>query len=197
MKLFLTLIIIFILAIIGAAVYVWSGVYNVAASEPHYGITVWFLENVRKRSIEVRSEGIRLPPYKDPKFMDIGARHYDAMCRVCHGAPGYSRSEIAQGLNPQPPDLTSQHMQALSDVQLYWIVKNGIKMTGMPAFGSTHGEEELLGLLAFVRRLPDVKPDEYTAIIEAAVPHEEGEEHHRRSPSKNEGKAPAHSEHHH
>ncbi|MBW2147605.1 MAG: cytochrome c [Deltaproteobacteria bacterium] len=100
--------------------------------------------------------------------MNICIRHYIAMCRVCHGAPGYALSEIAQGLYPEPPTLTSKDVQELTDAQLYWIMKNGIKMTGMPAFGKTHQEEDLLGMLALVRRLPTIQHEDYDAMLEAA-----------------------------
>jgi hypothetical protein len=81
MRFFVTLIIIAGLFIIGAIAFVWSGFYNVAASEPHYAFTVWLLDEVRERSIEVNSEGIRVSAYNDPKHMNIGVRHYDAMKR--------------------------------------------------------------------------------------------------------------------
>jgi len=172
MRIFTTAVIIVALVIIGAIVFVWSGVYNVAASEPHYAFTIWFLDEVRERSVEVHSEGIRVSSYSDPKYMNIGVRHYDAVCRVCHGAPGYPLSEIAQGLNPEPPTLTSRDVQENADAQLYWIIENGIKMTGMPAFGKTHQEEELLGILAFLRRLSTVKHEDYGAMLEAAGRHQ-------------------------
>jgi hypothetical protein len=173
MKTVIILIVIFVLALAGVALFVYSGVYNVAASEPHWDITVWFLNKVRERSIEVRSKGIQLPSFEGKRFLDIGIRHYDAICRVCHGAPGYAQSEIAQGLYPEPPNLASRSIQRSGDAELYWIMKNGIKMTGMPAFGLTNGEEELLGLLSFVRRIPGLKREDYDAMLKSAVPHGE------------------------
>jgi len=168
MKLLLTLTAILCFLIVLIAVFVWSGSYNIAANVPHWGITHWFLEKVREQSITTHSGGITVPPLKDPKPVDIGFKNYHAMCRVCHNAPGYSRTEIAKGLNPNPPDFASKDVKMRSEAQLYWIVKNGIKMTGMPAFGPTHSEDELWGIVVFVKGLPSLKPEEYNAMVKTA-----------------------------
>ena len=161
MKSFLALLLIIGLLMIAVAAFVWLGRYNVAASVPHWKITHWFLGKVRDRSISAHSKGIIVPSLKDPKLLDIGFKNYHAMCRVCHGTPGSSPNEIAQGLNPSPPDLPSKSIEMRNDAELYWVIKNGIKMTGMPAFGPTHSEDELWGIVTFLRRLPKLKPEEY------------------------------------
>ena len=178
MRCFLILTAILFLLIAGGAAFVWSGYYNVAANVPHWDLTHSFLSTVRERSISTHSRGITPPPSKDPKLIDIGFRNYHAMCRLCHNAPGFSRTETAQGLNPAPPDFTRKDVTMRSDAQVYWIVKNGMKMTGMPAFGSTHSEDELLGTVMFVKRLPNLKSEEYAGMVKAAGLREEGEHHH-------------------
>jgi mono/diheme cytochrome c family protein len=90
------------------------------------------------------------------------------MCRLCHGAPGEFLLEFAQGLNPKAPILASQDVQARGDHELYWIVKNGIKMTGMPAFGPTHDEGELWSIISFLRQLGNLTPEKYEAMVKAA-----------------------------
>lgn len=101
------------------------------------------------------------------------------MSRLCHSAPGYSRTEIAQGLYPLPPDLTKEEfLKRRNNAELYWVIKNGIKMTGMPAFGPTHSEEELWGIVVFLKRLPNLKPEEYKAMVKAAGLDKEKEDHH-------------------
>src|SRR4030042_189687 len=156
------------LLIAGVALYIWSGSYNIAANVPHWGITHWFLEKVREQSITTHSGGITLPPLKDPKLVDVGFKNYHAICLSCHNAPGYSRTEIAKGLNPNPPDFTSKELKMRKETELYWIIKNGIKMTGMPAFGPTHSEDELWGVVAFLKKLPSLKPEEYKTMVKAA-----------------------------
>jgi mono/diheme cytochrome c family protein len=182
MKIFLTFLVAFCLLVGGIIVFVWRGGYNVAATVPHWKITHWFLEKVRERSISTHSKGIVVPPLNNPKLIEAGFRNYHEMCRLCHGAPGYSQTEIARGLYPSPPDLTKEEsVKGRKDAQFYWIIQNGIKMTGMPAFGSTHEEQELWGIVAFLRRLPGLKPEEYRAMLKAAGIHGEREDDHHHS----------------
>ncbi len=180
MKIFLALLIILGLLIAGVVAFVWLGVYNVSAKVPHWSITLWFLEKVREQSISAHSRTIPILSSENPERLNIGFRNYHAMCRTCHGAPGYSRTEIAKGLYPAPPDLASEDvLKKLNDAELYWIIENGIKMTGMPAFGPTHSKDELWGIVAFVRHLPKINPKEYQAMVKAAgFKEEEAEEHH-------------------
>ena len=179
MKLFLIIAAILCLLIAGVAAFVWLGVYNVSARVPHWNITFWFLEKVRVQSISAHSRTTATLSSENPERINIGFRNYHAMCRICHGAPGYAQSQVAKGLYPKPPEHKSKNVQRWSDAELYWIVENGIKMTGMPAFGPTHSKDEFWGVVTFLRRLPDLDPKEYQAMVEAAGFKEEGvEDHH-------------------
>lgn len=93
-------------------------------------------------------------------MLSTGASHFTSMCVVCHGAPGTERGEIGKGLNPQPPEL-SHAAEEFELTEIYWIVEHGIRHTGMPAFGPTHGEEELWAIASFVDRLDEMSPEEY------------------------------------
>ncbi len=179
MKIFLIIFII-LGSLTGAiSALVWLGLYNVAATVPHRRIAHLFLEEVRDRSISAHSKGITVPSLKNPRLFDIGFKHYHEMCRVCHGALGGSRTEIAQGLNPGPPDFSSKDTKMRNEAELYWVINNGIKMTGMPAFGPTHSEDELWGIVVFVKRLPKLKPEEYAAMIKSVgLQEERGDDHH-------------------
>ena len=162
--------------IAGIAVYFWSGAYNVAAVEPHWGVFSFFLEEIRDRSIITHSRGIKPPSIEDQKLVETGFPHFHEMCRLCHGAPGYPLTEFAQGLYPAPPSLASQStQQKWNNAQLFWIVQNGIKMTGMPAFGPTHEEDELWGVVAFLRRLPEMNEEDYDLWVRKTGPHDEHE----------------------
>jgi mono/diheme cytochrome c family protein len=152
-----------------ASIFIWSGVYNVAADEPHWKITHEILEIARDRSIIRYSSAIEAPLLNDPKLLQAGFDHYHNVCRLCHGAPGYARNDFAKGLYPFPPDLSSEHLQhEWKDAQLFWIAKHGLKMTGMPAIGETHDDEDIWGIIAFVRGLPRMSPNAYTELINAA-----------------------------
>ena len=97
------------------------------------------------------------------------------MCVTCHAAPGRKDSAIRVGLNPQPPRLHDAHVQRRSDGELLWILQHGIRMTGMPAFGPTHSQEELQQLITFIRYLARLTPDEYQAWT-GMVPEAKGHE---------------------
>ncbi len=157
-----------LLILIAGGLFVWSGVYNVAATVPHWDGTLAVLEIARERSIDNHSDGISPPPLDDPELLESGFHHFHPMCRMCHGAPGYERLEFAKGLYPSPPELTDEHVrEEYTDAQLFWIVQNGLKMTGMPAFGTTHKDKELWGLIAVLQKLPEMTPEEYRAEVDA------------------------------
>jgi mono/diheme cytochrome c family protein len=178
MKFFVGIFVALLLGIVALTIFVWSGRYNVAATAPHWDITVRLMEEALDRSIKFHSQGIQAPSLKDSKLIKAGFREYHAMCRLCHGAPGYPQTEIAKGLYPKPPNLGSKDMQQVSDAELYWVVKNGIKMTGMPAFGPTHDEDEVWAIVAFLKRMPSLQPGEYEALARGAGRHKEGKNHH-------------------
>ncbi len=179
MKLFWVLLLALCLLVAAITLFVWLGVYNVSAKVPHWNITFWLLEKVRVQSISAHSRTIPILSSESPERINIGFRNYHAMCRTCHSAPGYAQTQVAKGLYPKPPEYGSKNVQRWSDVELYWIIENGIKMTGMPAFGPTHSKDELWGIVAFVRHFPKMNPKEYQSMVKAAGFKEEGvEDHH-------------------
>jgi len=177
MRIFSTLFVLLVVLATLVVLFVFSGTYNVAAVEPDSAVVSWLLATIRDQSVAKRSKEITPPPLTDPKLAQAGLREYHSMCFGCHAAPGHELSEIAQGLNPKPPKLDAEDVQAGSDAELYWVVKNGLRMTGMPAFGPTHEDKELWSIVAFLRRLPKLKPQEYDAMVEAAGLQKGEEEH--------------------
>ncbi|WP_192253225.1 c-type cytochrome [Mesorhizobium silamurunense] len=156
--------------IVGLAGYTYAGFYSVAASEPDPDFVRWSLETIRNNSIE-RHAGHNVSPDRsldDPEMIRTGGHHYkEEGCVDCHGGPGISPADFAKNMWPKPPDLT-RATSALENAELYWIVQNGIKMTGMPAFGRTHNQEGLWAMVAFVRRLPEMSQSEYEKITGAS-----------------------------
>jgi len=161
MKTLLTIVVFLaVVAAVGAAL-VWFGSFNVLARVPHWDITSEAIEILRDRSIVVHSRDIA-PPRGDPALMNRGAALYRETCVHCHGAPGTPAAVFSQGIYPAPADLLSGSVQTeWKDSELYWIVENGIKLTGMPAFGSTYDKGEIAALTDFLKRLPKISPDEY------------------------------------
>ena len=112
-----------------------------------------------------RSSGI-VPPesFTEAQVRD-GFGEFDEMCVGCHGAPGKKRNEIGKGLRPQAPDL-AESARSWTSGNLFWIVKNGVKMTAMPAFGPTHDDATIWNIVAFLNRLPSTTPDQYARLKE-------------------------------
>lgn len=161
--------------------YLYSGYYDISATRPHWSTTAWLIEQARERSVEFHSKEIKPPDLKDPKLLRIGAEEYHEMCQLCHGAPGQKALGFTGGLYPKPPNLASREIQEMSDAEAFWIVKNGIKLTGMPAFGPGHNENTLWGIVSFWRRLPILSPEQYQQVLESAgVRIEKGKGHHSR-----------------
>jgi mono/diheme cytochrome c family protein len=146
---------------------VYSGTYNVAATSSDSQVVRWVLSTTKERSVRNRASTIATPPLSDEAQILNGFRHYQEMCVQCHGAPGISRSELSKGLNPEPPELATK-MKKWSPAELYWIIKNGIKMSGMPAWGLSHSDDDLWTVVAFLERLSAISPDEYRAMEEEA-----------------------------
>jgi mono/diheme cytochrome c family protein len=143
----------------------FSGAYDVGADQPHSAPLRAFLSIVREHSALRRAHSIRVPPLDDPQRVREGAEHYSAMCVDCHLAPGITVSEIRAGLTPAPPNLSQQ---VLDPRIAFWTIKHGVKMTGMPAWGKTHDDEEIWNIVSFVHQLPRMTPGEYRAFAASA-----------------------------
>ena len=165
MKTVLTVVAVLVVLALAALAFISSGVYDVAASTPDSGMIAWALKRTQHNSVERRSEGIQVPRLDDPDMIKRGLIHYYEMCAVCHGAPGVKPSEIAQGLNPYPPEL-AEKAKPDEAAEWFWIVKHGIKMTGMPGFGVTHLDQEIWAIIAFLQQMPKLSPEEYQKMVQ-------------------------------
>lgn len=117
------------------------------------------------RSVERHASNVKDPYTGDPKAIATGLDHYRENCVMCHGAPGVAGGQLSKGLNPPAPSLSKE--SDTSDGELFWIVKHGIRMTPMPAFGPTHTDDEILKIVAFVRHLPALSQQERDTLREA------------------------------
>jgi mono/diheme cytochrome c family protein len=152
-------------AVLAAGVGAYSGAFNVAADAPHWSATSRVIAFLRDRSIAVRADGQTVPNLADRHLIATGAEHYAEMCTACHLAPGVTNSELRQGLYPPPPDLTAG--TSLRPVEAFWVVKHGIKMSGMPAWGRTHDDQTIWAIVAFLQQLPTLDSKEYAALTRA------------------------------
>ena len=167
---FLGILILIVALIVVAA----TGAYNVSALPPPSKLERKAASYTLDRSIARRAPATKNPFAASPDVLRRGLAHYKENCVMCHGAPGVEESEAGMGLNPPAPELTSRGTQKRTDGELFWVVSNGIRMTGMPAFSLTHKPDEIWHLVAFVRHLPEITADEQKALKAGA----EDEEHH-------------------
>jgi len=168
-----------VLGICTALAVVLSGVIDVAASSPHSEPARWLLSTTMEHSVRRRARDLVPPPsLEDPGRVGAGFVAYEDMCAGCHGTPGAEPSVIAVGLEPEPPRL-AEGPGDWSDRELFWIIKHGVRMTGMPAFGTTHQDGELWDLVAFLRRLPTLSESQYASLRDMRAPQRErGQSHH-------------------
>lgn len=141
---------------------VYSGSYNVAATEEHVSFVRWAFDTTMQNSVEQRAAEIVPPDGITPEMITAGAAEYKSMCQHCHAGPGVERAEWAKGMRPQPPHLTEAASHWKME-EVFWIARHGVKMTGMPAFGPTHDDETLWNIAAFVKDLPGMTPEDYAA----------------------------------
>ncbi|HEV8579986.1 MAG TPA: cytochrome c [Thermoanaerobaculia bacterium] len=193
MKTLLKLLGLLLLLVLAALLFIYSGVYDMAASNPDAGLIAWVLQTTQERSVHRAYESlegkVQIPKLDDPQRIQTGFVHYHEMCVTCHAAPGVEVSEIGMGLNPFPPELAKGGGD--EPLETFWIVKNGIKMTGMPSFGATHTDDEIWAIVAFLNRLPKLSSQEYQAMVQQAGLGQPGEE-----PGETAGQAQPTEQHH-
>ena len=160
-----TLALIGLLAIlvgIASAVYFFGGYYNVAGTAEEPAIVKWALVKVRQASVAQHAKDSPPTSLDNPATVQAGARAFSERgCVNCHGGPGVNWAKFSEGLRPDPPDLTKV-VKEREPRHLFWVVKNGINMTGMPSFGATGMEDpEIWSVVAFLKKLPDVKEEDF------------------------------------
>lgn len=154
-----------IIIAIGATVYFFGGFYNVAGTQEDPGIVNWALVAVRTASINHHATNTPPASINDPETVKAGARAFAALgCVNCHGAPGITWAKFSEGLHPDPPDLKKEVADQLTPSQLFWVIKNGINMTGMPSFALAGAkDDDIWAVAAFVKKLPSVSEADYKA----------------------------------
>ena len=152
-----------ILGGIGAAVYFLGGFYSVAGTNEDPAIVEWALDHVRQASIARHAKDTPPMSLDDAAVVEAGARAFNERgCVNCHGAPGVQWSKWSEGLRPDPPDLKEEIVDHREPRELFWVVKNGIKMTGMPSFGAAEvPDREIWSIVAFLKKLPTVSEADY------------------------------------
>ena len=150
-----------------AGAFLYAGVYNIGADEPHSKLVYSTLDKFRERAIAHHARNIVVPAdLGDAKNIATGAGLYSEMCTGCHLGPGVEPSEMSQGLYPPAPELArgTNHTPA----EMFWIIKHGVKLSAMPAWGKTHNDNLIWDMVAFAQALPKMSPAQYQAAVASA-----------------------------
>ena len=163
------LIVTIIVIALGGIGFIYSGLYPMGADVPHNQLTYRVLETLRERAIARASDDIQVPADLDsPDRLLAGGADYNDMCAGCHLSPGQNDSDLSSGLYPEPPNLTqvpNEHGHgdepSQQDQRRFWIIKHGIKASGMPAWGPGHDDDRIWSMVAFLEKLPTLTPEQY------------------------------------
>jgi mono/diheme cytochrome c family protein len=156
--------------LVAVLLYIAVGGFNVAASVPHEGLVYWATKTMMVRSVKLRARDIAAPTGFSHAQVLAGFRAFDARCVGCHGAPGIGGREAwADGMTPIPPYLVDARRQ-WSSGELYWIIRHGVKMTGMPAWDRTCTDREIWELVAFLQALPELNAAAYRDLRATSPP---------------------------
>jgi mono/diheme cytochrome c family protein len=145
---------------LGAVAFVKSGLFNVGASKPHTKLAEWLTHETMIHSVRRHASGIAAPPNATAQQVRAGFCLYETHCVACHGAAAVARDQWVSGLEPSPPyllDATSRFTPA----ELFWIAKNGIKMTGMPSWRDSLADRQIWDIVAWLEASRLLPPQTY------------------------------------
>lgn len=168
MKLLTKLLFVLILIGVGVVGFAFSGIYDVSATTKHSGVVHWLLSTTSRNSIERRARHITVPDLNSDALKLAGINDYSSMCAGCHGAPGLEAEAVGRGLYPPAPNL-SESASKMTPAELFWVAQNGIKNTGMPAWGATHDDEALWPVVSFLVILPEMSAEDYQSMLAQAA----------------------------
>ncbi|HEX7814106.1 cytochrome c [Dyella sp.] len=157
------LFLVLLILLIAGVAFIYSGMYNVGADKPHWTVTAQALATLRERSIAQAATNIAVPSDLDSDArIREGAHHYAQMCAACHLTPGMRSTELRQGLYPQPPDLAK--LGTDRPAEAFWVIKHGVKLTAMPAWGVSHNDDAIWDMVAFIRKLPELDENAFVSL---------------------------------
>lgn len=150
-----------------------TGAYDVAATSGPGALEKTVAGWAMDRSVAHHAQKATNPFAGQAGAAEKGLDHYSETCVLCHGAPGVEPAELAKGLNPPAPMLDDA-ARNMSDGEMFWIISHGVRMTGMPAFSPTHTKDEIWDMVTFIRRLPNLTPQEKSTLSAATSEGDEG-----------------------
>ena len=165
-----TLIVLALLGAVGAVTIVGLGLFNVSARAGHIPGVSWVLHTAYRQSVKLRApDAEQVPDLSDPDLVALGAGHFDSACSFCHAAPDRIHSATSDAMSPEPPHITD----AVADWQpqhLFTIVKDGVKMSGMPYWPAENREDEIWAMVAFLTHVREMEGAGFDALLASDAP---------------------------
>lgn len=158
-----------LLVVLVALAVIYSGAFNVAATVVDAAPLNWLFVTTREQSIKRRARDIQVPALGRTQQVENGFRIYREMCVMCHTPVGRTPTPMAIGLNPQAPGF-GENADDMSAAELFWATKNGIRFTGMSAWGPARSDQELWDVVAFLITLPKMSAADYDALDRRVAP---------------------------
>ena len=192
-RFFAKVVVLVVVVFVAAAFFVYSGSYNVAATSGHSAPFEWIFRSMTVRSVIAHARDITPPANfnsQNPELAAHAAAHYEMMCRTCHGAPG-KKADPWQLYPPAPDLVEALRVRRWTNSEVFWIIKNGIKDTGMSAFGGSHSDDDIWALTAFIRQLPTTTAEQYRTATQHSASKESADR-----PEQNHASEPAPPENH-
>lgn len=154
-----------VFAVVGAlamACSVWFASGGIAARQAPARLETDIARALRHRAIPPSARALANPLAGTTEVLQEGRSHFADHCATCHGNDGRGKTEIGQNLYPKAPDMSSKETQSLSDGEIFYIIKNGVRLTGMPAWGMDTPEDDRQSwrLVAFIRHMPSITAKE-------------------------------------
>lgn len=153
-----------VVAALGALAFIYSGIFNVAATVVDAAPLRWVLVSTREASIKLHARDIEAPALGEPQQVDSGFRFFREQCAMCHTPPGRETTAMSKGLNPQAPSLAELVEEEMTDAELFWATRNGIRFTGMPAWAPSYADQDIWNVVAFMRASGDMQAADYDAL---------------------------------
>jgi mono/diheme cytochrome c family protein len=174
LKTLITIVLTLLVAVFACVGLAYSGLIDVAATSREPDAIGWLLKSARENVVRRRAQAVSVPDLSSQAWVAAGANAFEEMCSRCHGAPGEAPPVGARDMSPPPPDL-ARIAPERSPAELFWVIKHGIRMTGMPAWGPTHTDPQLWQLVAFIEQLPGMTDATYRGFL---TPGGDGHGHH-------------------
>src|SRR5215216_1159781 len=156
------LLLVAILVVLTVIVFIWIGSRGISAKAQPGRVETVVARTMRHLAIPRGARERQNPVSRSADVVKEGLAHYADHCAACHANDGSGETELGLGLYPKPPDMRLQATQFLTDGELFYIIENGVRLTGMPAWstGTEEGTAATWHLVHFIRELPRLTPEQ-------------------------------------